>query len=104
MKKIEVISNGVVIGYTYDEVINIEFLDNDEALKVKKKLFNGEPIGISSRKMGTVDGDGKVIFGELNELGIVNISKEQKKQNKERAEKLKNKEWMYDFISVHFDK
>ena len=29
------------------------------------------------------------------------ITKEQKKKNKERKKKLKNGEWMYDFVNVH---
>ena len=49
-KKVEVKSEGIVIGYTYDEGKTIEFLDNDEANKVKAKLFKGQPIGISSRQ------------------------------------------------------
>ena len=73
MKKIEVISNGVIIGYTYGEGNAIEFLDNKEAFIVKDKLYKGQPVGISSRKMGTIDENGKCIIGELNELGIVNL-------------------------------
>ena len=66
---------GIVIGYTYNEGKTIDFLDNDEALKVKNDLFKGQPIGISARRMGTVDDNGKVNVGELNELGIVHKSK-----------------------------
>jgi len=72
MKKVEVKSNGIVIGYTYDEGKTIDFLDNDEAKKVLDKMKNGTPIGISSRRMGRVDEDGNVSdIGDINELGIV---------------------------------
>lgn len=72
-EKIEVKLNGIVIGYTYDEGKTIEFLDTEEALNVKNAMFDGHPIGISSRKMGTVGEDGNVIIGKLNELGIINL-------------------------------
>lgn len=75
MKKVEVKSNGIVIGYTYDEGKTIEFLDNEEALKVKDELFKGQIIGISSRRMGVIDKNGKIIKGKLNELGIINTPK-----------------------------
>ena len=72
MKKVEVKSNGVIIGYTHDAGRTIEFLDNDEAKRVKNKMSVGESIYISSRRMGNVDEDGHVIvIGELNELGII---------------------------------
>lgn len=50
MKKVDVKSNGIVIGYTYDDGKTINFLDNKEATKVKNKLFKGQSIGISSRE------------------------------------------------------
>ena len=72
MKKVEVKSNGIVVGYTYDEGATIEFLDNDEAKKVLDKINTGTPIGISSRKTGKIDENGFVTdMSDLNELGIV---------------------------------
>ena len=70
--KIEVKSNGIVIGHTYDEGKTIDFLDNDEAKKVLYKMNNRTPIGISHRRMGNVDKDGKVTdMGNVNEISIV---------------------------------
>ena len=71
MKKVEVKSNGIVIGYTYDNGKTIEFLNNEEASKVKKKMFTGQPLSISSRKMGTINGSGKIITEDLKELAIM---------------------------------
>jgi len=72
MGRIEVKSNGIVIGYTYDEGKTIYFLDNDEVKKVLDKMNAGTPIGISSRRMGTIDEDGNITDkGEINELGII---------------------------------
>jgi len=72
MGRIEVKSNGIVIGYTYDEGKTIDFLDNDEAKKVLDKMNTGTLIGISSRRMGKVDEDGNVTdMGDINELGII---------------------------------
>jgi len=73
MKKVEVKSNGIIVGYTYDEGKTIEFLDNDEAKKVKEKMLSEQQIGISSRRMGKVDENGNITeMGDLDELGIVN--------------------------------
>ena len=72
MKKVEVKSNGIVVGYTYDEGKTIEFLDNDETKKVLAIMNNGTPIGISSRKTGKINENGFVTdISDLNELGIV---------------------------------
>ena len=72
MKRVEVKSNGIVIGYTYDEGKTIDFLDNDEAKKVLDKMNTGIPIGVSSRRMGNVDEDGNIIdMGDVNEIGII---------------------------------
>lgn len=75
MKKIEVKYNGVVIGYTCDESKSIEFLDNEEALKIKEELLSGHPIGISSRQFGNVDGNGRVNILGTKEWSIVNTDK-----------------------------
>jgi len=53
--KIEVKSNGVVVGNTYNEGKTIDFLDNNEAKKVKDELLKGIHIGISSKKIITDD-------------------------------------------------
>ena len=72
MKKIEVKSNGIVIGYTYDEGKTIDFLDNDEAKKVLDKMKTGTSIGVSSRRMGNVDEDGNITdVGDVNEISII---------------------------------
>lgn len=73
-EKVEVKSNGIVVGYSYDEGKTINFLDNEEALIVMDKLNNMEATFISARKQGTVDDNGKVTIGGLNELCIVNLS------------------------------
>ncbi len=53
-KKIEVKYNGVVIGYS-DGNNSITFLDTKEAQEAKHVLLEGHPIGISSRRIGTVE-------------------------------------------------
>jgi hypothetical protein len=73
MNKVKVESNGIIIGYTYDEGKTIDFLDNDEAKKVLLKLNTGMTIGISSRKTGNVDETGNIInVSDLNELNFIN--------------------------------
>jgi hypothetical protein len=62
---------GIVVGYTYDGQ-TIEFLDNKEAQQIKENLMKGQSIGISSRRMGTVDESGKVNYKKIIEYGIIN--------------------------------
>ena len=70
MKK-EVKYLGIVVGYTYDGQ-TIEFLDNKEGQQIKKDLMMGHSIGISSRRMGTVDENGRVNYEEIIEYGVIN--------------------------------
>ena len=61
----------IVVGYTYDGQ-TIEYLDNKEAQQIKKDLMMGHLIGISSRRMGTVDENGRVNYEEIIEYGVIN--------------------------------
>jgi hypothetical protein len=61
MEKIEVKYLGVVIGHTYDGQ-TIEFLDNEHSKILKEDMLKGHTIGISSRRMGTVDENNKVNY------------------------------------------
>ena len=76
MKK-EVKYLGIVVGYTYDGQ-TIEYLDNKEAQQIKKDLMMGHPIGISSRRMGTVDENGRVNYEKITEYGVINCLDELK--------------------------
>jgi len=74
MNKIEVRSNNIVIGYTYDEGKTIEFLDNGEAKRIIRMLTTGEPVGISSRKFGRINNEGEVSdVSDINELNIIQL-------------------------------
>ena len=74
MKKIEVKSKGIVIGYTYDECKSIEFIDNKEAKIIQSKLMSGSQIGISYRRIGEVDKNGYIV-----NMGPVNLKDYTKK-------------------------
>lgn len=71
MEKIEVKCLGVVIGHTYDGQ-TIEFLDNEHSKEIQKTLSEGHTIGISSRRMGTVDENGYVNYEKVTEYGVIN--------------------------------
>lgn len=54
MKKVPVKKEGVEVGYTLDNGKTIHFYDTPEAKKVVEMINSGEPIGVSSRKIGEV--------------------------------------------------
>lgn len=62
---------GVVIGHTYDGQ-TIEFLDNEHSKEIQKTLSEGHTIGLSSRRMGTVDESGYVNYEKITEYGVIN--------------------------------
>lgn len=71
MEKIEVKYLGVVIGHTYDGQ-TIEFLDNEHSKEIQKTLSEGHTIGISSRRMGTVDENGYANYEKITEYSVIN--------------------------------
>jgi len=71
MEKTEVKYLGVVIGYTYDGQ-TIEFLDNEHSREIQKTLSEGHTIGLSSRRMGTVDENGYTNYEKITEYGVIN--------------------------------
>ncbi len=71
MEKIEVKYLGVVIGHTYDGQ-TIEFLDNEHSKILKEDMLKGHTIGISSRRMGTVDENNKVNYVKITEYSVIN--------------------------------
>lgn len=71
MEKVEVKYLGVVVGYTYDGQ-TIEFLNNELSKEVQSTLLGGNSIGISSRRMGTVDESGRVSYEKITEYGVIN--------------------------------
>ena len=71
MEKTEVKYLGVVIGHTYDGQ-TIEFLDNEHSKEIQKTLSEGHTIGLSSRRMGTVDENGYVNYEKITEYGVIN--------------------------------
>ena len=71
MEKTEVKYLGVVIGHTYDGQ-TIEFLDNEHSNEIQKTLSEGHTIGLSSRRMGTVDENGYVNYEKITEYGVIN--------------------------------
>ena len=71
MEKIEVKYLGVVIGHTYDGQ-TIEFLDNEHSKEIQKTLSEGHTIGISQRRMGTVDENGYTNYEKITEYSVIN--------------------------------
>ena len=71
MEKTEVKYLGVVIGHTYDGQ-TIEFLDNEHSNEIQKTLSESHTIGLSSRRMGTVDENGCVNYEKITEYGVIN--------------------------------
>ena len=96
MEKIEVKYLNVVIGYTCDGGKTIEFLDNEESKEVQNSLLKGHTVGISSRRMGTIDENGYVSYEKITEYGILNyldkLIEPEKKQSHMNFNNLTDKE------------
>ena len=69
--KIDVKSNGIEVGYTYDNGGTIKFYDNNEAKRVLAILNTNTKVGISSRSSGNINSDGLVDNISLNEIIIL---------------------------------
>lgn len=64
-KKIPVRYNDILVGYTDDEMLSIEFNESEEAKKVKKLLSTNQTVWVSSRKLGEVLDDKSIIEKEI---------------------------------------
>ena len=50
----------------------LSFLDNEHSKGIQKTLSEGHTIGLSSRRMGTVDENGYVNYEKITEYGVIN--------------------------------
>jgi hypothetical protein len=71
--KIEVKYLDKLVGYTSDNGKTIEFLDNEAAKQLKEELLKRTPIGISSRRIGTIDENNRIISEDIIEQHCINI-------------------------------
>jgi len=70
-KIIPVTYKGLVVGHVGANVNEIIFHDDKESQLIKNKMMQGHPIGISSRKTGTVDENGNINEIQDNEWSII---------------------------------
>lgn len=70
-KKVEVRSNGILIGYTSDEGKTIDFLDCDEAKRIIESM-NKRPVSFSVRQRGYIGQNCKIVIDGTESIEVVN--------------------------------
>ena len=71
MNEIEVKYDDVVIGHTSDGGKTIKFLDNENAKKVIAFINQSQPIYVSSRQSGILEGKGITNLSDIEQLEIL---------------------------------
>lgn len=64
----------IVVGIYDGETI--DFLDNKEAQEIKEHITRGNSIGISQRRLGVVNENGKVDYTKKTDYSIIKFYKE----------------------------